>query len=182
MVKPDKQQLLILALGALVIGGFGIFRYVPIVRQKYAAQKRIRQQEIMLSEICVNGVLIPELRQQKKELQKQLLPFTQKVPQGRNLATLWRQVAEVMNECNLTDQLVQPGVELKSDELCSIPLTIECKGSLEQIFLFFQSLENIDRLIRIEQVRLVNGSDFDAVVTLNAKANVYYQPDEADNS
>ena len=63
-------------------------------------------------------------------------------------------------------------------QLCSIPLTLECKGSLEQIFAFFQSLENMDRLIRIEEVTLENDTDFNAVVKLKAKANVYYQPDD----
>ncbi|MHC4291420.1 MAG: type 4a pilus biogenesis protein PilO [Planctomycetota bacterium] len=181
MKKLDKQQLIILALGVLISGGFGIFRYIPIVRQKYAIQKQVEQQNLVIDEICSQSALIPELRQRKNRLQKQLLPFTQKVPQGRNLATLWRQVAEMMNECKLTDQLVQPGDELKSEELCSIPLTIECKGSMEQIFAFFQSLENIDRLIRFEKVSLENGNDFNTEVKLKAQANVYYQPNESDN-
>lgn len=181
MKKLDKQQSIILILAVVVTGGFGVFRYVPLARQKYAISQKMKQQKVALDEICLQGAITPELWQQKSRLEKQLVPFTQKVPRGRNLATLWRQVADVMNECKLTDQLVQPGVELKSDQLCSIPLTIECKGSLEQIFTFFQSLENIDRLIRIEQVSLENGTDFDSIVKLNAKASVYYQPDETDN-
>ncbi|MHC4385798.1 MAG: type 4a pilus biogenesis protein PilO, partial [Planctomycetota bacterium] len=157
------------------------FRYIPIVRQKYAIQKQMDQQNLVIDEICSQSALIPELRQKKSQLEKQLLPFTQKVPHGRNLSTLWRHIAEVMNECKLTEQLVQPGVELKSEELCSIPLTIECKGSMEQVFTFFQSLENIDRLIRIEEVTLENGDNLSSIVKMNAKASVYYQPDESDN-
>ena len=181
MKKPDKQQLMILLLGVVLSVGFGVFRYIPIVRQKYAIQDQMEQQNQVIDEICSFSVLVPELKDQKKKLEKQLLPFEQKVPHGRNLATLWRQVAEVMNECGLTDQLVQPGVEVKSEELGIIPLTIECKGSMEQIFSFFQSLEEINRLIRIEQVTLDRGADLNSGVKLKAQASVYYQPDESEN-
>jgi Tfp pilus assembly protein PilO len=181
MKKPDKQQLMILLLGVVVSVGFGVFRYVPIVRQRCAIQKQMEQQNLVIDEICSLSILIPELKEQKNKLEKQLLPFEQKVPQGRNLATLWRQVAEVMNQCGLTDQLVQPGVEIKSEQLCSIPLTIECKGSLQQIFSFFQSLEEVSRLIRIEQVTLDRGTDLNSGVKMKAQASVYYQPDESEN-
>jgi Tfp pilus assembly protein PilO len=181
MKKPDKQQLIILLLGVAVSVGFGIFRYIPIVRQKFAIQKQMEQQNQVIDEICSFSVLIPELKEQKSQLEIQLLPFEQKVPQGRNLATLWRQVADVMNKCGLTDQLVQPGVEVKSQELCSIPLTIECNGTMEQIFSFFESLEEINRLIRIEQVTLDRGGDLNSGIKLKAQASVYYQPDESEN-
>jgi Tfp pilus assembly protein PilO len=134
-----------------------------------------------MQQVCTHSALIPELKQQRDRLSVQLAPFDQKIPTGRNFAQLWQQIADVMNACNLSDQLVQPGLELKSDRLCSIPLTIECKGTLEQIFAFFQSLEGIDRLIRIEEVKLENDAAFDAAVKLSAKASVYYQPDEMDN-
>lgn len=181
MKNANKQQFIILAIGVVVTVGVGIFRYVPIVRQRYAVQKQIEQQSQIIGEVRSLSVLVPELKEQKKQLEKQLLAFEEKVPQGRNLAELWRQVAEVMNECGLTDQLVQPGAEIASEQLCCIPLTIECKGSLGQLYSFFQSLEKINRLVRIEQVTMDSGGDFSSVVKLKAQANVYYQPDESEN-
>jgi hypothetical protein len=52
---------------------------------------------------------------------------------------------------------------------------------LEQLFAFFKAMENMDRLIRFEEVKFENDSDLNAVVKLNAKANVYYQPDDRGN-
>ncbi|MCD6175503.1 MAG: type 4a pilus biogenesis protein PilO [Planctomycetes bacterium] len=181
-MKLDKQQLIILGLSAVILCGFGIFQYIPVIRQKHAIRDRMAQQDQISETICSQSALLPELKQQEKQLQEELVPFSKKVPQGRRFATLWQQVADVMNECKLTDQLVQPGEELKSDSLCSIPLTFECQGSLKQLFAFFQAMENMDRLIRFEEVKFENDSDFNAVVKLNAKANVYYQPDSRDNS
>ena len=180
MKKLDKQQLIILALSAVILGGFGFFQYVPVIRQKHAIWEQLTRQDQLSETICLQSAVWPELKQQEKQLQEELIPFSKKVPQGRHFAQLWQQIADVMNECKLTEQLVQPGVELKSDQLCSIPLTFECQGSLKQLFAFFQAMENMDRLIRFEEVKLENDSDFSAVVKLNAKASVYYQPDSRD--
>ena len=180
-MKLDKQQLIILGLSTVILCGFGVFQYAPVIRQKHAIRSRMAQQDQISETICSQSALLPELKQREKQLQEELIPFSRKVPQGRHFARLWQQIADVMNECKLTDQLVQPGEELKSDQLCSIPLTFECQGSLKQLFTFFQAMENMDRLIRFEEVKFENDSDFGAVVKLNAKANVYYQPDNRDN-
>jgi type IV pilus assembly protein PilO len=181
-MKLDKQQLIILGLSAVILCGFGIFQYVPVIRQKHALQDDMAEQDQVSQIICAQSALLPELKQQEKQLQEALIPFTKKVPQERQFSQLWQQIADVMNACKLTDQLVQPGEELKSDPLCSIPLTLECRGSVEQLFAFFQAMENMDRLIRFEEVKFENDSDFNAVVKLNAKANVYYQSDDKGKS
>ena len=62
------------------------------------------------------------------------------------------------------------------------PLTIECTGTAEQIFTFFRMLENFDRLVCFEEVQMENDKDFGAMLKLNAKANVYYQPKKTGNS
>lgn len=180
-MKLDKQQLIIVGLGVVILCGFGIFQYIPVIRQKHAIREGMAQQDQLSEMICSQSALLPELKQQEKQLQEELIPFFKKLPQGRHFSQLWQQIADVMNECKLTDQLVQPGEELKSDQLCSIPLTLECRGSLEQLFAFFQAMENMDRLVRFEEVKLENDSDFNADVKLNAKANVYYQPDNRNN-
>ncbi len=180
MKKPDQQQFMILLLGAVVLVGAGVFRFVPIVRQRYAIREQMEQQDQIIDEICSLSALIPELKEQKIRLEKELRLFEQKVPRGRNLAPLWQQIAEVMNQCGLTEQLVHPGVVVKSEKNFIIPLTIECKGSMQQIFSFFRSLEDIDRLVRIEQVTLDRENDSSSDVKLKAQANVYYQPQKSE--
>jgi type IV pilus assembly protein PilO len=181
-MKPDKQQLIIVGLTVVILCGFGMFQYIPVIREKHAIQDGMAQQDQISEMICLQSALLPELKQQEKQLQEELIPFAKKVPQDRQFAQLWQKIADVMNECKLTDQLVQPSEELKSDPLCSIPLTLECRGSLKQLFAFFQAMENMDRLVRFEEVKFENDSDFNAVVKLNAKASVYYQSNDRGQS
>jgi len=177
MKMPDKQQLVILCLSAVFALGFGIFHYVPVLREKRVISKEITDQRQLFEQVCSQSALLPELEREQKQLQQALMPFDRKIPHGRHFAKLWQQIADAMNQCNLTEQLVQPGEERKSEQVCSIPLTLECKGSLEQLFAFFEAIENMDRLIRIEEAIFENDSELNAVVKLTAKANVYYQPD-----
>lgn len=176
MKRIDKQQAAILIIGAVILIGFGMLRYMPIVRQKLALKEEMLRQSISMQEIREYSRRLPELKYQKSRLNEQLLSQSGRIPEGRQFARLWQQIAEVMNECNLQDQLIQPAEEKKSEDLCCVPLTIECKGTLEQIFTFFRMLEAFDRLICFEQVQLDNDKDFSALLKLNAKAYVYYRP------
>ncbi|MBL7214459.1 MAG: type 4a pilus biogenesis protein PilO [Phycisphaerae bacterium] len=178
----DKQQITILILGAIILIGFGVFQYVPIVRRKLALKEQMTRQSLSMDQIQDYSRRLPELHQQKKELEKELQLNSGKIPEGKQFAQLWQQIAEVMNECNLQKQLVQPAAEKISEDICCVPLKIECEGTLQQIFTFFQLLEGFDRLICFEEIQLENDKDFNAVLKLNAKANVYYQPQKTGSS
>ena len=182
MKQIDKKQAMILMLAAVVLLGFGLFRYMPIVRKRVALKEQMNHQSLSMEQIQEYSRLLPELNLQKRQLEEKLQASSGKIPEGKQFAKLWQQIAEVMNECQLQDQLVKPEAEMKSDELCSIPLRIKCKGSLDQMFMFFQKLEAFDRLLCFEDIRLENSSDLDAEIKLDAKANVYYQPSKVGDS
>lgn len=181
MANLEKQQIMILIVGGFILTGFGVFRYAPILRQKFELRSQLNKHVQDIEQISGQGSILPELEKKKESMQAQQEMFRSRIPSGRGFAQLWQQIADVMNDCQLTDQLVQPGTEIKSDDLCCIPLTIECMGTYDQIFMFFQSLESMDRLIRIDEVKLENDSDFRATLKLNAKANIYYQPVTMEN-
>lgn len=182
MKRIDRQQAIILIVGAIILIGFGIFRYIPIVRRKLEIREQMTRQSLSMEQYQTYIRRLPELRQQKRQLTEKLSRSEGKIPEGKQFAQLWRQIAEVMNECSLQDQLVQPAAEIQSDDLCCVPIKIECTGSLQQIFLFFRLLEDFDRLICFEEVQLENDKDLSAALKLNAKANVYYQPAKSGSS
>ena len=79
-----------------------------------------------------------------------------------------------MNEHNLRDHQIQPGNEINDDDLNGIPVNVKCKGRLAQMFEFYKSLQRLDRLVRIEQVELLNESDFSGEVSMQTKVLIYY--------
>jgi type IV pilus assembly protein PilO len=179
MIKAaDKQQAVIVLAAVIMLTGFGGLRYLPLFRQNQAMAARMQQQKQDMQDIQTHGCLLPELRHQKKLLEESLDCFAQKIPQGRDFARLWQQIADAMNACRLSDQRVQPGTEQKAGRLSCIPLTIECRGSMEQIFAFVKAVEEMDRLMRMDDLRLENSPEFTADLKMSARVLVYYQPDE----
>jgi Tfp pilus assembly protein PilO len=174
----DKQQALIVLAAVVMLTGFGGLRYLPLFRQKQAMAARMQQQSLQMDDIQTHSCLLPELRHQKKQLEDGLSEFTQKIPQGRDFARLWQQIADAMNTCRLSDQWVQPGTEQQAGRLNCIPLAIECKGSMEEIFAFVKSVEEMDRLMRMEDLKLENSPEFSGHLKMTARVLVYYRPEE----
>ncbi len=81
MKNIDKQQLMILLAGAVLIGGFAAFRYVPIMRQKDTAAKQMDAQTAAMNEVCSRSAVIPELRKQRDELAEKLTAYETNIPQ-----------------------------------------------------------------------------------------------------
>ncbi len=71
--------------------------------------------------------------------------------------------------------MIEPLKEVKSEELNCIPVNMECKGKLAHIFEFYRRLQGLDRLVRIEQVKLTNDSDYNGQVSMEARTVIYYR-------
>ena len=76
---------------------------------------------------------------------------------------------------DLKEVEVEAAEEVKADEFNCIPVRIRCKGELAQIFKLYRQFQTLDRLIRIEQVRLSNDNDFNGQVSMETKAIIYYR-------
>ncbi|MHC4644394.1 MAG: type IV pilus inner membrane component PilO [Planctomycetota bacterium] len=174
MLLRDKQQLLICIFAGAMLGGFVLFRYLPL-RQKIKAVEQERAAQNAAATMTIAGYKqLPLLKEHLEELRKTVGSYETKVPAQRNLGVFLHGIAGLMNEHNLKGQVVQPGQEMRTAGLNCIPVSMKCKGRLEHIFKFFGSLQALDRLIRIEQVELLNDNDFSGEVSMNTEAVIYY--------
>ena len=173
---PEKQQLIIFALLTAVVVGFAVLRFYPL----RCAAKGIKQAEseelTRITVLSTQRQQLPELHRQVEQLRIEAERCDAKITQGRNFALIWEQIAEVMNAHDLKDQLIQPESEITDGQLSCIPISIKCSGTLSQVFEFFKSLQQFERLIRLEQVKLVNDADFSGRIKVESKVNVYYRP------
>jgi len=175
MKLPEKQQLIILGAAAVVIAGFVVFRYVPVARRGRAVKLSQADQQALVANANARSSRLPILRAKAEQLRQQTAGYDVQIPQRRNFAGLWQQIADVMNRHNLKDQLVQPNTEIKGEQLNCIQITIKCSGTLNQIFELFKSLEQFERLIQIERLQLAGDKNFYGLIKMDATANVYYR-------
>ena len=175
MLFRERRQIVLFGAAVLMVSGFVLFRYLPLrermatVRQTKAAERKA------VNEDATQGRLLPVLEEQARNLSESIGDYDAKIPPERELGAFLGRITDLMNEHSLKEQVVTPGGEVKSGELNCIPVDIECRGNLAQMFEFFKGLQSLDRLVRIEQIKLSNDADFSGEVRLETRAVIYYQ-------
>ncbi len=176
MLFRERQQIVICAAVAVMTGAFVLLRYLPLQKKIKAVEQAHAVQTVAIAKASRQSEQLPALKEQLLKLQTAVGNYEANIPSKRALGVFLHRIANLMNEHNLTKQMVQPGKEITTEELSCVPVNMQCKGRLKQIFEFFRRLQNLDRLVRIEQVKLVNDTDFSGQVSMQTKVVIYYRP------
>lgn len=174
MLFRERRQIAICAAAAVLVCGFALFRYLPLQRKMKSLEQAHTAQKLAISKASAESQQIPIIKERLIELQTIVENYERQIPAQRKLGEFLQIIANLMNEYNLQGQMIQPEKEIKAGELNCIPLNIQCKGKLSQIFEFYKRLQGLDRMVRIERVKLVNDSGFTGEVIMQTEAVIYY--------
>jgi Tfp pilus assembly protein PilO len=175
MKIPERKQIY---LGAAMLGLIGIFAfglYKPL--QNRIKDLRLAQADKRYERIRARFEVqqLPVLKQQMEQIRLTVGEMDKKLPGDRMLGEFLEQIADAMNKHNLKERVVEPKEEFKIDKCVCIPVRMQCSGSIQEIFGFFKTMENFERLIRIEALELKNGPDLNGKVIMTAQADIYYR-------
>ncbi len=171
----EKQQIIICLVAVVVVGGFVLFRFLPLHKRIKAVKQTRAAQMLIIAKGISDSEQLPLFTDQLLNLKTKLSNFEANIPEQRALGAFVHQIADLMNQHNLKEQEIAPRSEMEIDGLNCIPVSIQCKGELTQIFNFYQQLQELDRLIRIKQVKLVNDNDFKGEVGMETDVVIYYR-------
>lgn len=171
-----KQQVLLCVLAVGLFGGFTLICYLPLSGSLRKARAECDEAALAVIQAQAQREQLPALGKRLRQIQDRVGNYRANIPEQRALGGFLHKIAEVMDEHKLKGRLVQPGRETQAGRLGCIPVEMCGKGRLAQIFEFYKSLQNLDRLVRIEQVQLRNSKDFSGQVSMQMKAVVYYRP------
>ena len=175
MLFREKQQLTIFIITAVVVGGFVVFRYLPL-RSRMKALRQIKSVQVnTIAKGDADNTKLSQLKEQFTKLQHELENYGTQIPTSSDIGTFLHKIADLMNKHKLGEQMVEPEKEIEAEKLNCIPVKMQCKGKLFQIYEFFRELQGLDRLVRIEQVKLSNDNDFTGQIGMEARAIIYYR-------
>lgn len=175
MLFQEKQQAMICVVAGVIIGAFIVFWYLPL-RHRIKAIEQVKVTKILaVAQHGADGRRLPVLKEQVRQLTSTLGNYEARVPQQGALGPFVRRIADLMNELNLKEQVITPGGEIETDKFNCTPIRMQCKGKLEQVFKFYQRLQSLDRLVRIEHVKLSNDSSYSGEVSMETQAVIYYR-------
>jgi len=180
MLIYEKRQIWIYISLLILVCGFVYFRYLPLHRELGDIEDAKASEIATISKSITESQNLSAFKDELERLQGRVGNYDVRVPLHRNLGEFLRKIADLMSKYSLLDQLVQPDKEESVRGLYCIPINIECKGQLEQIFGFFKSLQGLSRAVRIVSVELNNDSQFSGQVSMQTKAYIYYraQPEQ----
>ncbi len=175
MFFRERQQITICVVAGVVVCVFMLFWYLPLRKKIKAIRQTKAAQSVVIAKGAADSRKLPLMNEQLLELQARLANYEANIPEQNTFGGFLGRIADLMNENNLTEQEITPGEEIKADKFNCIPVTMRCKGKLTQIFKLYRQLQRLDRLVRIELVKLSNDSDFRGQVSMETKAFIYYR-------
>jgi Tfp pilus assembly protein PilO len=175
MLFRERQQIMICVMAGVAVCLFLLFWYLPLHKQMKAVRQAKAEQTLMISKGAADSRQLPLMEEHLHELQKRLGNYEANIPDQNTFGGFLGRIADLMNQNNLKEQEITPGEVIKTDKFNCIPVNISCKGKLTQIFKLYQQLQALDRLIRIERVKLSNDSDYKGQVSMETKAVIYYR-------
>ena len=177
MLFREKQQIAICVVAGAIVCVFVLFWYMPLQKKIKNVKQARTAQTLTIAKGLADEKQLPLLEEQLLKMQTELGNYEAKIPKQRALGEFLSRIADLMNEHNLKEQVIAPLEEIEAGQLNCIPVNIQCRGSLEQIFRFYRQLQDLDRLVRIERVKLANDSDFAGEVRTETMAIIYYRAD-----
>jgi Tfp pilus assembly protein PilO len=175
MFFKERQQITICVVAGVVVCVFMLFWYLPLHKKMKAIRQAKAAQSLAIAKGAADSRQIPLMKEQLLELQARLADYEANVPEQNTFGGFLGRIADLMNQNNLKEQEITPGEEIKADRFNCIPVTMCCKGKLEQIFKLYRQLQTLDRLVRVELVKLTNDSNFSGLVSMETKAFIYYR-------
>ena len=176
MLFRERKQITICVAGVAMVLGFVLLRYLPLRRRIRAVKQSTASQKLVMAKAQAEHTQLPALQDELLVLEEAVGKYQANIPDNRDLGVFLQRIADLMNEHNLKDQFVQPRQEIKAEGLQCIPVSMQCRGRLHEVFGFFTALQLLDRSVRIEHVNLENDSDFSGEVSMKAEAIIYYRP------
>lgn len=180
--RLSRQQLWVFAIGGLFLADFVLYGYLPShERLRSLGEAKARRMQLIATAEAHREAL-PALTERLSETDRYTRNYEDWIPNESALGQFLGQIAQIMTENHLSDQDVVLGQERVSDDLICIPVHMKGVGNLNGIFGFFQDLQNLGRLVRIEKTTLTNAKAFDGTVALEADAVIFYRTRKAQDA
>ncbi len=170
-----KQQVLICVVAVMLVVDFVWFGCLPLRKTMKAIKQTKAALVLAIDKGTTGSRQLPLLTEQLQKLRQMASNFEGNVPGERALGVFLQQLADLMTENRLREQVVAPQSEMKADDLGCIPINLQCKGKLSQIFKFYKRLQTLDRLVRVERIKLINDSGFSGGVGMETRVVIYYR-------
>jgi Tfp pilus assembly protein PilO len=171
----SKQQIWVCVVAGLFVSDFIWCGYLPAQERLKSLKQAWAQQQRIVMMGATQGAELPALTQRLQDTEDIVALYDVRVPPEGTLGTFLQRMAGIMTGRRLTNQEVVPGKAWETDGLTCIPVQVTCAGTLADVFNFFNDLQALNRLVRIERVALGNDSGMTGRIHMRMEGVIFHQ-------
>ena len=171
-----RQQMWVYLIGFLFVADFIFYGYMPS-RQRLQSLKQAKAKQVRaITTAAAQSRELPKLKKRLHHVEEIVKNYETYVPAKGSLGAFLQDIALIMNTHNLTEQNIVPQSDVECGGVNCIPVQMNCKGSLNDVFGFFRDFQAMERLVRIEKAGLNKDGEYTGEVSMHTEAVIFYRP------
>lgn len=176
MDQIGKSTLLMLAAVAAVVTVATLMVYMPQSRELKLVRTQIVTQEQTLIADSEKASVVPLMLQQVEAMKLRYKDFDRRLPQRQELGGFLRQISANLEKEDLTGQLIEPASPSSEELFHTLPIIMRFNGSYLSVASFLRSLEDMERLTRVEKLQITRDKKANDSTQLDVelRINIYF--------
>lgn len=170
-LRSEQAVTVVATLGVVCLFVFAI--HLPQRRHLKQLEQDFRKQEENLSRAKEEYSQLAGLHKRVTTLRTVVNHLYKRMPAKGEFGSSLERIVAGLNSAKLITEEISPQSPVSEDKFSELPINIHFKGSFENICTFLAGLENLDRLVRIEDLRLEGDTSPSPVIKAKMVLNVY---------
>lgn len=171
-----RQQMWVYLIGTLFVADFLFYGYMPSQQRLRSLKQAKAKQVHAIRTAAMQSKELPRLKKRLHNVEEIVKNYEACVPAKGSLGAFLQDIARIMNAHSLTEQNVAPQNDIECGGVNCIPVHMNCKGNIKEVYGFFHDFQAMDRLVRIEKAVLKNDSEYTGRVSMHIEAVIFYRP------
>ena len=169
-----RELVFLMLLLAMPVAGY-LFVYEPRNTQYAAAREEIKVKQEKLRQLELATANINDLGSEIDHLTEAIALFEQKLPAGREVEVILKQVWELAAKNKLTPRSVRTDPPTKRAQFAEQPIKMVITGDFDDFYSFLLDLEKLNRITQLPVVKMKKMDSDDGQMQADIVLSIFYE-------
>ncbi|MBI5892505.1 MAG: type 4a pilus biogenesis protein PilO [Deltaproteobacteria bacterium] len=166
---PLSKKVMILGGVWLVVAGiYGYLLYYPKMTESKNLQAKIAGLQKEVDNESVTASQLPKIKKEREEFKAQLAQALTQMPNEKEIPNLLSSISSSGRESGLDILSFKPAAESSKGFYAEVPVDMKVQGGYENVFLFFEKIAKLQRIVNIGKLNLGDAKDVKGNIVLSA--------------
>ncbi len=169
-----REVIFLLVLLAVPVASFW-FVFRPQNDEINQARKEISHKEQVLESLEKATAQTSDLALRNQEVAEQIERIEARLPSDKEVDVILEQVADIARSNSLTLKQVRSEKRVPATAYMEQPLSMAISGQFERFYAFLLDLEQLDRITRLPNMRIIRSKKEDGVIEVEMTLSIYFE-------